>query len=201
MTRFKTSRIANNGAEGGSLMIPSVRQLRIPSVMPSTTHQQTIQESLAELETRSQRVNPARAFERYLWTNPETCNECFARLREIDEVELDDWGNVAQLIELTDDAVRGWDDDATGVFHPATFCNECGSRGCAHPETDTKTQATRRAYRIAERLREQDIPVAVDVLLTATRQLKSDERIQGFDREIYARATKLAISRGLTDEH
>ena len=156
----------------------------------------TIQQSLDQFESDAADVIPAKVHERYLWTNPETCNECYSRLRTIHEFERNDWGDVVEERRRSGAGVLGYDDDAgESSMHPATFCEECGGRGRAHDETDTKLTAVRRATRITKRLEEQDIPVDGVTLRRAARRLKEHDELQGLDREIYERATKLAVRR------
>lgn len=163
---------------------------------PQSMLSETIQQSLDQFASDAADVVPAKVHERYLWTNPETCNECYARLRTIHEFERNAWGDTVEERRRSGAGVLGYDDDqGENAMHPATFCEECGGRGRAHPETDSKRQAARRAYRIVERLEEQGIPVDKVALPAAVRQLKSKEAIQGMDREIYARATKIAVRR------
>jgi len=67
-----------------------------------------------------------------------------------------------------------------------------GSRRSGH---GLEGQATRRASRIADRLEEQDIPVDSRALRRAVRKLKAKPELEALDREIYERATKLAVRR------
>jgi len=155
----------------------------------------TTQQSLDEFAPRRD-VVPARVFERYLWTNPEVCSECFARIRTEHEFTRDQWGNTVTELDRADSGVQGYDNvNGGGVYLPRTFCEECGGRGRADPDTDSKVQATRRASRIANRLEEQDIPVDSRALRRAVRKLKAKPELEALDREIYERATKIAVRR------
>ena len=155
----------------------------------------TIQQSLDEFDNRRE-VVPARVFERYLWTNPEVCSECFARIRTEHELTVDDWGNTVTELDRFGSGIRGYDNvNGGGVYLPRTFCEDCGGRGHADPETDSKLQATRRATQIAARLDERNIPVDSRALRRAVRKLKAKPELEALDREIYERATKIAVRR------
>jgi len=157
----------------------------------STSTQQTLDQFAPRRD-----VVPSRTFERYLWTNPEVCSECFARIRTEHELTVDDWGNTVTELDRAGAGIQGYDNvNGGGVYLPRTFCEECGGRGHADPDTDSKVQATRRAGRIAERLKEQDIPVVARALRRAVRTLKAKPELEAMDREIYERATKLAVQR------
>lgn len=155
----------------------------------------TTQQSLDEFTTRRD-VVPARVFERYLWTNPEVCSECFARIRTEHTMTRDQWGNTVTELDRADAGIQGYDNvNGGGVYLPRTFCEDCGGRGHADPETDSKIQATRRATQIVARLDERNIPVDARALRRATRVLKSKPELEALDREIYERATKIAVRR------
>ena len=155
----------------------------------------TTQQSLDEFDTRRD-VLPARVFERYLWTNPEVCSECFARIRTEHELTVDDWGNTVTELDRSGSGIQGYDNvNGGGVYLPRTFCEDCGGRGRADPDTDSKLQATRRASRIADRLDERDIPVDRPALRRAVRKLKANPELEALDKEIYECATKIAVRR------
>jgi len=155
----------------------------------------TIQQSLDEFASRRD-VVPGRVFERYLWTNPEVCSECFARVRTEHELTVDDWGTTVTELNRSGSGIQGYDNvNGGGVYLPRTFCEECGGRGRADPAPDSKVQATRRASCIGDRLEEQDIAVDRPALRRAVRTLKSKPDLVGLDREIYERATKIAVGR------
>ncbi|WP_435065872.1 hypothetical protein [Halobaculum sp. EA56] len=142
------------------------------------------------------RVQPGNAFDELIFFSRSTCSECFAHLRDIEHVAVEH-GAVGTrertLAFPTANAVRGYVSDRRAT-EPKTFCRECGSEsGRALDRTLSQREAVERAHRLADRLDAMDVPAVEDVLVHAVRRLKSDERIQGYDREIFARATKLAI--------
>lgn len=156
----------------------------------------TTQQSLDEFASRRD-VIPSRVFERYIWTNPEVCSECFARIRTEHTLTRDQWGNTVTELDRAGSGIQGYDNvNGGGVYLPRTFCEECGGRGHADPDTDSKVQATQRAGRIVTRLEEQDIPVAARAVRRAARKLKAKPELEALDREIYERATKLGVERG-----
>ena len=155
----------------------------------------TTQQSLDEFAPRRD-VVPSRVFERYLWTSPESCSECFARIRTAHTMTRDQWGNTVTELDRSDSGIQGYDNvNGGGVYLPRTFCEECGGRGRADPDTDSKVQAARRASRIVDRLEEQDIAVDARALRRAVRTLKAKPELEAMDREIYERATKIAVKR------
>ncbi|WP_239639083.1 hypothetical protein [Halorubrum aidingense] len=108
----------------------------------------------------------------------------------------DQWGNTVTELDRADAGIQGYDNvNGGGVYLPRTFCEDCGGRGHADPETDSKIQATRRATQIVARLDERNIPVDARALRRATRVLKSKPELEALDREIYERATKIAVRR------
>jgi len=155
----------------------------------------TTQQSLDEFVS-CREVVPGHVFERYLWTNPEVCSECFAWIRTEHELTVDDWGKTVTELNRSRSGIQGYDNvNGGGVYLPRTFCEECGGRGHADPKPDSKIRATRRASRIGDRLEEQEIPVDGPALRRAVRKLKAKPELEAFDREIYERATKIAVRR------
>lgn len=156
---------------------------------PESHHSQTTAEEQPP-------VNPKRAFERVIWTNPETCNHCFAQVKHIEEVDIEN-GLSTRRVEhhqRTEDGVRGHD-QVNGAWKPRTFCRQCGGRGCAHYDIMSKDEMQSRLSRLATRLRERNIRVSVEAMRKFVDVAKSKEKLQGKDREIFERAVKLGISR------
>lgn len=142
---------------------------------------------------------PADAFDEFVFHNPDTCSECFERIKQT-EVDIVPYGTVGtrerQWSHRAGAGVLGHGEVGNRVFAPRTFCGECGSQsGRAYSDTLTQRQAVNRARTLADRLDEAGIPTNERVLRYSVRKLKSDTRIQGMDREIFARATKLAIQK------
>jgi len=149
-------------------------------------------------------VEPEEAFQKYIWENRESCNNCFSRCKQIytdqHATSLAGDGADVEAHYRTDDGTLGYDVEeideygARRIHRPKTTCKNCGSvRLLSQAETLSQREALDRVDELAGRLVEQDIPVNVDVLRHAVSGLKADDRIQGRDREIFERATKLAI--------
>lgn len=147
--------------------------------------------------------DPADAFDDYVFDNPEICSECFERIKRI-ETDTVAYGSVGtrkrRWSERTGAGVHGQGVDGgtrvSPVIRGRTFCEECGSQsGRAYSDILSRLEATERAHTLADRLAEEGISVDETVLAYAVYRLKSDDRLQGYDREIFARATKLAIQR------
>lgn len=161
-------------------------------------------QSLLQVRLQPVSVNAARAFERHVWQNPEICNNCFSRCKQIytDSHATSLAGDGADVEEhyRTDAGSIGYDAEdideygARRIHRPKTTCENCGSvRLLAHEDTLSQREVLERVDDLAARLVEQDISVNVDVLRRAVRQLKSHEALAGRDRDIFGRATKLAI--------
>jgi hypothetical protein len=161
-------------------------------------------QSLFQARLQSVSVNATRAFERHVWQNPEICNNCFSRCKQIytdqHQTSLAGDGTDVEAHYRTSEGSIGYDVEdideygARKIHRPKTTCENCGSvRLLAHEDTLSQREALERVDDLAARLVEQDIPVNVDVLRRAVRQLKGHEALAGRDRDIFERATKLAI--------
>ncbi|MFC7202879.1 hypothetical protein ACFQJC_05080 [Haloferax namakaokahaiae] len=164
--------------------------------------------SLTQNSQSDQRqIQPERAFERYIWTQPGICNRCYSRMSRDGRLRAD--GVHGHDVHIHDQfgeqTVRDEDGRVTGVEHVGehgvdrthsehTCCNNCGSiAGRAPDETQSRLDLVRRVAPIADRLNEEGIGVSRRVMRRTVWELKSDDRIQGMDREILERATKLGI--------
>lgn len=150
------------------------------------------------------RVQPNRAFERYIWTNPGICNNCFRRVKTLHQgptKTLGDEQTTIEETERTDAAVWGIDKivhDEYGALatRPSrTTCKACGSVGLnADPQTLSRREALTRLDRLVERCREAKLPVAVDLMRKVVRKAKSRPSLQDHrDREIFAVAVEASI--------
>jgi len=145
--------------------------------------------------------DPAEAFDEIVFYNPAICSECFQRIKRI-ETDVVAHGAIGtrerQFTARVGAGVHGHGFVNHDAFNPVvcgrTFCGECGSQsGRAISDTLGRLDATDRAHTLADRLDEEGIPVNESALAYAVYQLKGEERLRGYDREIFARATKLAI--------
>lgn len=150
-------------------------------------------------------VDPAEAFDVLVFENPRVCSGCFEHVRDIDQATLR-YGRAEPLdvqdVHRTDQATLEPDADridAYGELESArarTTCRTCGRIGCwADDATLTQMQALRLTVPLADRLEEAGVPINRHALRKAVRELKSREEIQGYDTEIFRRATKIAINR------
>lgn len=105
-------------------------------------------------------------------------------------------------------AVRDADGRVTGLepidTHSAqyrettrTTCLQCGSVGClATDATLSQREALQCVDTLLARLREQGIPVSERHLRATVRRGKARRETQGFDREIFTAAVKVAVRHG-----
>ena len=165
--------------------------------------------SATQSQTPARRVAPAQAFEQNVWTDPGVCNSCFCRIKS-DYRRVRD-GVVGYDVEDHDaygeETVRDEDDHVVGTqskgthgalrtYHVRTTCDHCGSVGGKAPDDPlSRREALRRVPELAERLREQGISVNEFAIRYTVRELKSNPDLQGADREIFERATKLGVRR------
>ena len=122
----------------------------------------------------------------------------------------DSWGE--QTVRITEDlaGLDHWEDgtqvprvvdvEPIGVhgyrpqYRYRTTCGECGSVRLLAQEDDlSKLEMLQRVPALVGRLEEQGIAVSERVTRRTVRKLKSVDRIQGKDREIFERAVKLGI--------
>ncbi|WP_254766521.1 hypothetical protein [Salinilacihabitans rarus] len=147
-------------------------------------------------------ISAARAFDRVVWHNPECCNGCFERIKHVDaytvsfgatDHDVQDHHRTAHAT-LEPDTESHDDYGELEVSIPRTTCRTCGRIGCwADDDTLTKVQALRLTTPLLRRLEEAGVEASGAKLRRAVRQLKSVDAIQGFDTEIFRRATKLAV--------
>ena len=154
--------------------------------------------------TAQRQIKPQRAFERYLWTNPEVCSGCFTRVREVDEV---DYGNTRHPrpyvdVKTTAQGTYGYDTvtpPATVVSRtpqhvPRIVCLDCGSVGAlADDETLSKDESLSRVPAMHERLAEEGIDSNIEAMYTLVRKAKSNPNVVSKDREIFENAVALGI--------
>jgi hypothetical protein len=160
-------------------------------------------------ESRSYRVgiDPADAFDDIAFTDPTVCSRCFALIRRHDTFRPDATQGVSKYAPeercvRAHDGVKGYRlSQMNGygyrpIYEPRTFCGECGSQsGRADDDALSQRQAVSFADNLLNRLHEADVCVKERALKYVVGQLKGDERLQGYDTEIFRRATKVAIKR------
>lgn len=131
-------------------------------------------------------LKPSSVFERYVETDPMTCNGCFARPlpEETDGVDVEDKGRIA---DCQHSAKYHWEED--------DYCPVCGSMGLTSPDdTLSIERASRRAIRLSTRLQERGIAHSWQLLVWFVRRAKRDEDLCGKDQQIAARAVEFAVS-------
>jgi len=133
-----------------------------------------------------QALDPSRVFERYVESNPQTCNCCYARPlpEETDGIDIEATG---EIIDEPSTHRYDWEiEDA---------CPVCGSVGMSSPdETLSIEAASQRAIRLSSRLRERGIRHDWRHLVWFVREAKRRDGLHAKDREIAARAVEFAVS-------
>lgn len=169
-------------------------------------------------------LDPAAVFERYIEADPLVCNSCFRRVQPEEgnghnctptgttgERVVTDDGEPAPRLDVHDhhgpmhdagDRVVGTEPiethSATYLWEPHDVCPHCGELGLASPDDPLPRERVRdRAVAISCRLRERSIPHDWFALVYVALGLKAKPALAGQDREIAARATKVAVSRAL----
>lgn len=147
-------------------------------------------------------ANPDKAFERYVWTDPGVCNNCFRRCKEIHEAERE-VGIAVETVqesyrtpegELAQDSFEQDEYGAIQTHEPRTTCSTCGSIGLlCQRDTYSKAEVGELAERIANRLIENDVPCHVDATRRLAVKAKAKCNIQGKDREIFEGAAAFGI--------
>jgi len=150
-------------------------------------------------------LDPEDIFQELIWENPEICNDCFAKIRDRTELDagadrLGTGNQPTDTLERFGVGEVGYDAEdveafgATPMYLARTFCGECGRRR-ARPHDLSLQEAVDRVGPLIDRLREQDIPVDEEAVYALVRECKSRDAIQGYDTEIFDRATRLGVRR------
>jgi hypothetical protein len=144
-------------------------------------------------------VHPAEAFDRLIWHNPETCRNCFRRVRVVHPAP-EQWGATDAITdrhERTPDAMlahdeRAHDDYGELTTHPLrTTCRGCGSVGChGAARTLSIEEALERVDRLADRLEEQGLPAHRELMRAIVERAKRDEDLAGRDYDIFSKAVE-----------
>lgn len=130
-------------------------------------------------------------FDQVAFHNPEVCSRCFARIREVEDLDVQDapdcWDETDR--RRSDDGVHGWiwfgDDDTSRVHEPRTYCRECGSRsGRADDQALSKRETLANCARLHERLVEAGYDSELYELKRRVRVAKSRPKYEAFDTEI-----------------
>jgi hypothetical protein len=134
-------------------------------------------------------------FEDAIWHSPETCNECFTRIRVVDRREsalaaTSVRNRPAAHHERTEHATAEWpgfaDDDPIDRYG-VTFCGECGADGRRWSDTKSLDELTAQAKNLAEyTLRATPYDVDCGVMGETLGQLKRRDDLQGRDAQILA---------------
>ncbi|WP_455448293.1 hypothetical protein [Natrinema thermotolerans] len=164
------------------------------------------------------RDEPDRVFRRYVFNNPETCSNCFCRIKS-------DHRRVAQGTQgrdLEPKATRatverlhrtapgeigpegpilaysyeeeGAANTAIAKYPVRTVCEDCGSiAGRADSDPLSRRKALARAETLADRLAEVGEPVQLDLLKHLVGHLKSQEDLSSYDTECFEAATTIAV--------
>lgn len=153
-------------------------------------------------------IPASKAFDEIVFNDPTVCSRCFSVIRKRDTYRPDvGIGGVSrhapeERLRRAYDGERGYrceDMDEYGeirVYHPCTYCGECGSQhGRADNGDLSEALACEFAGNAADRLRESSMTVSRDALQYAVGKFKRMSEIQGYDTEIFRRATKIAIRR------
>lgn len=173
--------------------------------MSTTAH------TIDEIQGRDQ---PDRIFQRYIFSNPEVCSNCFRRLKS-DHVRIA-WGETghdqepqATRLEAARShetgpgeigpegpiiETREVDNTAISKYPVRTVCECCGAvAGRADDDPLSRREALQRAEHLANRLEEIGEPVDVGLLKHLVAHLKSREKFSSFDTECFEAATTVAV--------
>lgn len=150
-------------------------------------------------------TNPNQVFKTHIWRNPEVCNNCFSRCKEIEKRHYHDDNTRAERevneSNRTDDGIIGYDtyvpenkSPEKRTYRPRITCERCGSVGLlADDETLSKQVLKRRASRIADRLEEDGLDVDRAYMQKWVNVTKYVSVFDGYDREILAGAVEFAL--------
>lgn len=149
-------------------------------------------------------------FEQEIWTNPEICNNCFARLKDIAPIWKEAYplhvrsalDSIAFLAESGSIGQDITDHNKYGSIQTArgrVMCDDCGSvGGLSQPGDSSKRELLRYLDRVIARLSEQGYTqVDESRMRDIAHRAKERDRLQGFDREILG----LAVKYGVKDTH
>jgi len=160
-------------------------------------------------------VKAYEAFEKLIWGSGEICNNCFTHVVDIDlpeeylppvlfgnygdiQGEVRSWTPQGTLDDLESDVDKY---GAIKIDHPGTVCLNCGSTHLSVYEYDkendlTKEQSIKRIPELAERLREYGYSVDEQAMETLIWKGKSQEGLQGKDKELFSKAVQIGIKHG-----
>lgn len=150
-------------------------------------------------------MEPSEAFTQLIWNNPEVCNNCFRRCKEVSAGEYRDANtgdsHSVEDHQRTEDGTIGYalrSPEAWGrakdTAEPRTTCEKCGSVGLVADDDDHSTEElVQRSRRIAKRLEEDGCDVSLDRMLKWVRVAKSVSVLSGFDREVLAGAVEIGV--------
>lgn len=168
-------------------------------------------------------IDPEKAFDQLVFNDRTICSRCFRQIRRYDTYRPDADGGVSKYapeercvrafdgakgykFESTDN-VPDWADDSESLIpveefeydyrplhRPRTFCGECGSQsGRADDLVLSRSNALLFADNLIERFNEANVALDERALKYLVQELKSREKLCGYDTEIFRRATKVAI--------
>lgn len=153
--------------------------------------------------------NPARTgvharawFDAAIWTNPEICSECFARLKAS---SLDGnggrerhttWRTPSATLGVAHEEPPDSVPSANPKARVRTTCGECGSvRGLHQSDTLSKSGALDRVKPLVARLQELEYDVDEDVVYDVVRRLKGDPERTADDKHVFATAAAFGVDR------
>ena len=160
-------------------------------------------------------------FDELIFNSGEFCSNCFARIRAPEHFEANrhvqnerlfleaDTHDTASLGTGNDpldalfragDGVLGQDVETVGGhgakrrYTPRTYCNSCGSPGgSSDPQTPSRKEMLANVSAVVSRYRQADVPINERKLKYYVRHLKSKDRFDGAEHEIWRVATEYAI--------
>lgn len=142
-------------------------------------------------------------YDALIFDNPEVCNSCHAVIRDKETHDTDRLGTGNRpdsTLLRAGEGVVGYDveiHNAYGTqrsYHARTYCGNCGQPGGAAPNDPTSRKAMLDAVdALVDRFTTAGIPINDDRLKRYVGHLKSQERFDGAEHEIWRVATAKAI--------
>lgn len=152
-------------------------------------------------------VSPRQAFDRLVWNNPRVCNGCFEHVRDFHVTQRKFGGDAIHTVRVksrTNQATLEPDEDIVGGEYDElrsetarTTCSTCARVGCwADDDSLSKIQMLRLTTPLLRRLAEEGESADQMAMLRTIRHLKSQQKYEGRDTEIFRAATTIAVRRG-----
>lgn len=159
----------------------------------------------SESQASRLRIPAENAFDELAFHDPTVCSRCFARIRRHERFRPDATQGVSKYAPderyvRAFDGEKGYTTEADNSYgyrpiHTSrTFCGECGAQsGRADDLVLSRRTALVFADHLYERFEDADVAIDRHALKYTIRELKSRERLRGYDTEIFRRATRIAI--------